>query len=83
MAKENETEDSRLYSERMESKMDKLRMKWAGSDMEIVVEKIEMLESWKNDKEDKSGVKESLIDWILENEVSTLVEERHQAWDNW
>ena len=40
-----------------------------------------MLESWKNDKEDKSGVKESLIDWILENEVSTLVEEGEDILD--
>jgi hypothetical protein len=35
------------YSQRMEKKIDKLRMKWAGSDYAIVLEKLEMMESGK------------------------------------
>ena len=36
---------------KVEDKLDNLRMKWAGSNYEIVLEKIEMKESWKTDKE--------------------------------
>ena len=32
--------------------IDKLRMKWAGSEYEIVLEKLEMLDSWKNEVEE-------------------------------
>ena len=45
----------------MESKMDKLRMRWARSDYEILLEKVEMLKSSQEEK-DENGVKESLGD---------------------
>ena len=38
-------EEGQDYTQRMEVKMDKLRMRWAGSDYEILLEKIEMLKS--------------------------------------
>ena len=41
-------------------------MKSAASDYEIVLEKLEMMESWKEEK-DEDGVKESLVDWMLTN----------------
>ena len=41
-------------------------MKSAGSDYEIVLEKLEMMESWKEEK-DEDGVKESLVDWMPTN----------------
>ena len=34
------------YSRRMEIKQDKLRMKWAGTDYEIVTEKPEGMANW-------------------------------------
>ena len=50
------------YPARLETKLEQLRMRWAGSNYEIIIDKMEMLESWKDDKEDKEGVKEALID---------------------
>ena len=35
------------YSRGMEMKQDKLRMKWAGTDYEIVLEKVKVMASWK------------------------------------
>ena len=46
-------------------------MKWAGSEYEIVLEKLEMLESWKNEVEE-SEVKEAILDWMIENKETTL-----------
>ena len=37
-------------------------MKWAGSEYEIVLEKLEMLDSWKAEM-DRVGVKEVILDW--------------------
>ena len=49
---EGGVEDSKIeYSNRLESKIEKLRMKWAGSEYEIVLEKLEMLESWKTEED--------------------------------
>jgi hypothetical protein len=53
-------------------------MRWAGSDYEILLEKIEMIKSWQEEK-DEGGVKESLIDWI--NKEVTLVEEGEDILD--
>ena len=64
----------------MESKIDKLRMKWAGSEYEIVLEKLEMLESWKNEVEE-SEVKEAILDWMIENKETTLTEEGEDILD--
>ena len=64
----------------MEKKIDKLRMKWAGSDYEIVFEKLEMMESWKEEK-DEDGVKESLVDWMPTNkEGDGGGRRRHLGW---
>ena len=64
----------------MESKTDKLRMRWAGSEYEIILEKLEMLESWQTDNDD-GGVKEEIIDWMLNNKEVTLVEEGEDILD--
>ena len=61
------------YSRRMEMKHDKLRMKWAGTDYEIVVEKLEGMASWMDERNQE--IKESLVDWLLENDELTLVKE--------
>ena len=61
---------------RMEKKLDELRIKWAGINYEIVWEKLEMLDSWKN-SEGESNVKE----WMVENEESTLMEEGEDILD--
>jgi hypothetical protein len=50
-------EEMNDYSRRMEKRIDDLRLKWAGTDFEIVLERLEMQESWKNDQ---SEVKEAL-----------------------
>ena len=62
------------YSSRVENKIEKLRMKWAVGEYEIVLEKLEMLESWKTE-EDTQGVKEEMLDWMINNKEVTLVEE--------
>ena len=56
-------------------------MRWAGSNYEIIIDKMEMLESWKDDTEDKEGVKEALVDWMLTNKDDTLVEEGEDILD--
>ena len=61
--------------------MDQLRMKWAGSNYEIIVEKLEMLESWNDQEEDSEGVKESVIDWMITKSEETLVEEGEDILD--
>ena len=66
-------------SNRLESKIDKLRMKWAGTGYEIVLEKLEMLESWKSTGDIE--IKEGLLDWMIENEESTLMEEGEDILD--
>ena len=48
-------------------------MKWAGTGYEIVLEKLEMLESWKSTGDIE--IKEGILDWMIENEESTLMEE--------
>ena len=75
-----ETENSD-YSGRLETKMDQLRIKWAGSSYEIILEKLEMLESWKDLEEDDEGVKEAMIDWMVSNTEDTLVEEGEDILD--
>ena len=70
----NENSIEENDTNRMEIKLDELRMKWAGSSYEIVLEKLDMLEIWKN-PEVETNVKEALLDWMLENEESTLMEE--------
>ena len=74
-------ENSRVeYTNRVESKIEKLRMKWAGSEYEIVLEKLEMLESWKTE-EDVHGVKEEILDWMISNKEVTLMEEGEDILD--
>ena len=68
------------YSRRLESKIEKLRMKWAGSEYEIVLEKLEMLESWKTE-EDTQGFKEEMLDWMINNMEVTLIEEGEDILD--
>ena len=53
-------EDENDGTTKFESKLDNLRMKWAGSNYEIVLEKIEMMESWKTGKD--VDVKNALLD---------------------
>ena len=78
---EGGVEDSKIdYSNRLESKIEKLRMKWAGSEYEIVLEKLEMLESWKTE-EDAHGVKEEMLDWMISNKEVTLMEEGEDILD--
>ena len=40
-------DDDINYSARLETKLEQLRMRWAGSNYEIIIDKMEMLESWK------------------------------------
>ena len=50
----------------MEIKTDNLRMKWAGGDLEIVLERMEMLESWQGEgNEEESMIKEEVLDWMI------------------
>jgi hypothetical protein len=66
-------------AKRLESKMEKLRLKWAGGDYEVILDKLEMLEGWKATGGDE--VKEALADWMLENDLDTLVEEGEDILD--
>ena len=52
--------DDEESTSRMESKLDELRMKWAGSNYEVVLEKLEMMESWRKSEVD-SRVKLALM----------------------
>ena len=70
---------SEEYSRRMETKHDKLRMKWAGTDYEIVTEKLEGMANWM--EEENQEIKESLMDWMLDNDELTLVEEGEDILD--
>ena len=54
-------------------KMDKLRIKWGGTNYEIVLEKLDGMEGWKKDA--NKDIKEAIIDWLLENDEEILVEE--------
>ena len=60
--------------------LSKLRMKWTGSEYDIVLEKLEMLESWKT-LEDAEGVKEEVLDWMVNNKEVILVEEGEDILD--
>ena len=64
----------------LEEILDELRMKWAGTSYEIVLEKLEMLDSWKG-SEGESDIKNAIIEWMLENDVSTLMEEGEDILD--
>ena len=62
--------------------MDKLRRKWAGSELEIVVEKTEMLSSWKGSKSvNDDMIKEELLDRMLDNDQEILMEEGEDILD--
>ena len=64
----------------LEEILDELRMKWAGTSYEIVLEKLEMLDSWK-ESEGELDVKNAIIEWMLENDDSTLMEEGEDILD--
>ena len=67
-------------SKRMEMKFDKLRQKWTGTDYEIICERLEGMLDWINE-DGGNEVKESLIDWLIENDEATLVEESEDIVD--
>ena len=67
------------HSSRLEKRIDDLRMKWAGTGYEIVLEKLEMLDSWKNSED--NDIKSGLVDWMFENDTSTLMEEGEDILD--
>ena len=56
----------------MESGLISITERWKGRKYSIVLEKLKLLEGW---KQEADFLKEALIDWIDENEVETLVEE--------
>ena len=64
----------------LESKIDKLRMQWAVSEYQIVLEKLEMLDSWKNEVEE-TEVKEAILGWMIDNKETTLTEEGEDILD--
>ena len=74
-------EDDKNYSERLETKMDQLRMKWAGTGYEIILEKLEMMESWKEGMDNDMEIKEAVLDWMTTNDEDTLVEEGEDILD--
>ena len=78
---EGELDDDTNYSDRLETKLDQLRMKWAGTGYEIIIEKLEMLESWQGDLEEGNEVKESILDWLATNDEDILVEEGEDILD--
>ena len=49
-------------------------MRWAGTDYEIVVEKLDMM-TGKDEGMDREEVLESILDWMIENDEVTLIEE--------
>ena len=67
------------YPARLETQMDQLRMKWTGSSYEIILEKLEMLKSWQ--EEGNEEVKEAIVEWMITNDVETLVEEGEDILD--
>ena len=67
------------YPARLETQLDQLRMKWTGSSYEIILEKLEMLKSWQ--EEGNEEVKEAIIEWMITNDVETLVEEGEDILD--
>ena len=63
--------EEREYSQRVENKIEKLRMKWVGREYEIVLEKLEMPESWRTEM-DGPGVKEVICGRGLENIIGEV-----------
>ena len=57
-----------------------MRMRWAGTDYEIVVEKLEMM-TGREEGSDTEGILESVLDWMIENDEVTLVEEGEDILD--
>ena len=57
-----------------------MRMRWAGTDYEIVVVKLEMM-TGSEEGSDKEGVLESVLDWMIENDEATLVVEGEHILD--
>ena len=55
----------------MENKIEKLRMKWVGREYEIVLEKLEMPESWRTEM-DGPGVKEVICGRGLEDLIGKV-----------
>ena len=49
-------------------------MRWAGTDYEIVVEKLDMM-TGRDEGMDREEVLESILDWMIENDEVTLIEE--------
>ena len=63
--------EEREYSQRVENKIEKLRMKWVGREYEIVLEKLEMPESWRTEM-DGPGVKEVIRGRGLEDLIGKV-----------
>ena len=63
---------------RLEEKLDHMRMRWAGTDYEIVVEKLDMM-TGSNVVVDKEKVLESIL--MIENDEVTLIEEGEDILD--
>ena len=57
-----------------------MRMRWAATDYEIVVEKLEMM-TGRVEGSDREGVLESVLYWIIEHDEMTLVEEGEDILD--
>ena len=57
-----------------------MRMRWAGTDYEIVVVKLEMM-TGSEEGSDKEGVLEYVLDWMIENDEATLVVEGEHILD--
>ena len=55
-----EEDDQSEYSRRMENKMDKLRMKWSGTNYEIVMEKLDGMQEWQENEHRE--VKDAIMD---------------------
>ena len=78
---ENETrrmETTGEHSKGLEENKQTLNERWKDGEYRIVLEKLDLTEGW---KEETMYIKESLVAWMAENEISTLIEESEDILD--
>ena len=84
---ESQKGEKRIDSGRLETyelsrvlEMDKeiIKKRWKGGNYEMVLEKIELMEGWKGEAR---HIKAALLEWMVENEETTMMEENEDILD--
>ena len=65
-------------SRRMDETMDSLKSRWKDTEYEMILAKLEITEKW---PEGSQGIRKDVLEWIEENEMTTMVEEGEDILD--